>query len=151
MADWSPYEERGARPNGGAKGPWFFALIALGVLAALATWQLTRRGEALHDPDAAPRPITPRGDLTASEQTTIEIFKAASPSVVHITNYKVGRRQFRTNPMAIEQGTGTGFVWDARGYIVTNYHVVAGGQRWRVTLHGCSIRIFQPVGKDHFK
>ena len=32
------------------------------------------------------------------------------------------------------RGSGTGFVWDAEGHVVTNYHVVEGGDHWKVTL-----------------
>jgi len=142
MADWTPHYRR-SRPR-----IWLYpGLLTLCVLAGVLIWQRFAGPRTLHDPSAAPRAVTPRGNLSVAEKTTIEIFKAASPSVVHITNYEViGRRRFRTNPMEIEKGTGTGFIWDSRGYIVTNYHVVAGGQRWRVTLHDNTVLEARAVG-----
>jgi S1-C subfamily serine protease len=82
---------------------------------------------------AAPRVITPRGDLADSEKSTIEIFEAASPSVVHITSLAV-RRDLNFNVLRLPEGTGTGFVWDDQGHIVTNYHVIRAGNAARVTL-----------------
>ncbi len=68
--------------------------------------------------------VTPRGNLADDEQTTIALFKAASPSVVHITTHSVERDFFSLNLYKIPRGSGTGFVWDQAGHIVTNYHVI---------------------------
>ncbi|CAK0770522.1 2-alkenal reductase [uncultured Gammaproteobacteria bacterium] len=74
-----------------------------------------------------PRPITPRGSLADFERHTVELFAQAAPSVVYIfTESGVGER--RTG------GTGSGFIWDGAGHIVTNYHVVEGAQRVAVRL-----------------
>lgn len=62
--------------------------------------------------------------LQADEQRTIAIFKAASPSVVHITTHRVARDFFSLDVYKIPRGSGTGFVWDDKGHIVTNYHVI---------------------------
>lgn len=74
-------------------------------------------------PVTAP-PVTPRGDLAEDEKATRELFKAASPSVVHITTHRVQRDFFSLDVYKIPRGSGTGFVWDANGHIVTNYHVI---------------------------
>jgi S1-C subfamily serine protease len=81
---------------------------------------------------AQPRPVTPAGDLGADEKATIELFKTASPSVVHVTNVAERRTSLRLNPQLVERGTGSGFVWDTDGHIVTNYHVVEGANLARV-------------------
>ncbi len=101
-----------------------FMLIGGGVLAGfvVSTWGNTPPGR---DPSAAPRPITPRGDLPEGEQATIELFHRCSQSVVYITAISVRRDRFNFNPIEIPAGTGSGFVWDEQGHIVTNYHVVA--------------------------
>jgi S1-C subfamily serine protease len=71
-----------------------------------------------------PRAITPRGDLAADEKAQIALFKANSPSVVYITTLRQAR-DFRTlTPLEIPEGTGSGFVWDDAGDIVTNFHVI---------------------------
>jgi S1-C subfamily serine protease len=85
---------------------------------------------ALFDPSAGPREITPRGDLAEDEKSTIAIFKADNASVVHITTSALGE-DFRMNPVEIPQGSGSGFIWDNQGYIVTNYHVVRGARPQR--------------------
>jgi S1-C subfamily serine protease len=86
------------------------------------------------DPTAAPRVITPRGSLADDEKTTIELFKTASPSVVHVTSLAASRDRFSLNVQEIPRGTGSGFVWDEKGRIITNYHVIKGSSSIRVTL-----------------
>jgi S1-C subfamily serine protease len=84
--------------------------------------------------EATPRAVTPRGPLAADEQAQIELFRRVSPSVVHITTLAAQRDLFSMNVQQVPRGTGTGFVWDERGHIVTNYHVIAGGTSASVTL-----------------
>ena len=86
-------------------------------------------------PPAEPRAITPRGDLAADEQTTIELFESVSPSVVYITSITVQRSLFNFRAMEVPKGTGSGFLWDDQGTVVTNYHVIEGAQRAHVTLY----------------
>ncbi len=89
----------------------------------------------LFNADAESLPITPRGDLAADEQTTIEIFNDASRAVVHImTTQKVNQSNLNILESSKDLGSGTGFIWDKNGYIVTNYHVILGADRFRVTL-----------------
>ena len=88
----------------------------------------------LLDPDAVPRPITARGNLAADEHNTIDVFKKAAPSVVYITSIAVRRNLFNLNVYEIPRGTGSGFVWDKQGRIVTNYHVISDANRLEVTL-----------------
>ena len=75
-----------------------------------------------------------RGPLITEELNNIAVFKTASPSVVNITTLAVARDQFSMNAQQVPRGTGTGFVWDERGYIVTNFHVVQDASGARVTL-----------------
>jgi S1-C subfamily serine protease len=98
-------------------------LFLLGVIALLLFRYRSGVWMDLNDPQAVARAVTPRGELSSAEKSQIAIFEQASPSVVHITS--IGARG---------TGTGTGFIWDRNGYIVTNYHVVAGASRWHVTL-----------------
>ena len=84
--------------------------------------------------DAAPRSVASRGPLSPDEQNNISVFKAASPSVVNITALTVERDFFSLNVQQVPRGTGTGFVWDERGHIVTNFHVIQGASAARVTL-----------------
>jgi S1-C subfamily serine protease len=75
-----------------------------------------------------------RSDLQADEKATIALFKQASPAVVNISNLAVRRNRVSLNESETLRGTGSGFVWDADGHVVTNFHVIAGGNRFRVTL-----------------
>ena len=75
---------------------------------------------------------------TEDETNNIEIFKNASPSVVFVTNSALYRTsRFNTNVQEVPQGSGTGFVWDKTGLIVTNAHVIEGANprhehEWKV-------------------
>ena len=84
--------------------------------------------------EAQPRAVTPRGPLAADELAHIELFRKASPSVVHITSLGAQRDVFSMNVQQVPRGTGTGFVWDASGHIVTNFHVIQGANGAKVTL-----------------
>jgi S1-C subfamily serine protease len=83
---------------------------------------------------AQPRTISPRGALAADELANIDLFRRLSPSVVHITSLGVQRDIFSMNVQQVPRGTGTGFVWDEQGHIVTNYHVIQAANAARVTL-----------------
>ena len=73
--------------------------------------------------------------LSRSEQNIINRFQIASPSVVHITSMSLLRGRFRLSMYEREEGTGSGFVWDKQGHIVTNYHVIKQGNLAQVALH----------------
>jgi len=93
-------------------------------------------GEPQAVPPAAnrPRPVASRAPLTPEERSVTSLFERTSPSVVYITSLAVRRDFFRLNVMEIPRGTGSGFVWDEHGHIVTNFHVVQGGDAFQVTL-----------------
>jgi S1-C subfamily serine protease len=89
---------------------------------------------ALNDPRAASRPVSPRGDLSPGEKSIIGLFRQASPAVVHITAISVQRDLFTLNLYQIPEGTGSGFVWDNNGNIITNFHVIQNADVAQVTL-----------------
>jgi len=109
--------------------------IYLIVIACIIGWLAiqTLQPQRL-DPNAVPRTVDARGDLASDEQNTIEIFRNAAPSVVYITSIAVRRDFFSLNAYEIPQGTGSGFIWDKQGRIVTNYHVISDASRLEVTL-----------------
>ena len=110
-------------------------LWALGLLLLALAWLAVDRFDGYrYDPDAVPRAITPRGNLAQDEQTTIELFRNASPSVVYITTVALRTDRYSLNMLEIPQGTGSGFVWDDEGHIITNFHVIQGASAARVTL-----------------
>jgi S1-C subfamily serine protease len=81
-----------------------------------------------------PRPVAPRNALTSEENSTIEIFRKASPAVVYITTIERVINLWTLNVREVPSGTGSGFIWDDQGHIVTNYHVVAGARGAQVRL-----------------
>jgi len=114
--------------------------FAFAALIALCALPVTARS------DAAPRAVAPRGALAADELANIELFRKTSPSVVHITTLAAQRDLFSLNVQQVPRGTGTGFVWDDQGHIVTNFHVIQGGSAARVTLSDQSTHEAELVG-----
>ena len=104
--------------------------LGLAVLATIAIpvlWLLSNS----HVSAAAPDYLT---FATEDEANSTEIFRKASPAVVFVTNKALRRSFFSPNIQEIPRGSGTGFVWDESGLIVTNFHVIAGAHRLTVTL-----------------
>jgi len=113
--------------------------------------------------DAAPRPVTPRDALTAEERSNIEVFEAWKGSVVFIATSNRVVDFWTRDVMSVPSGTGSGFVWDDQGHIVTNVHVIADaaeatvkladGRNYPATLVGASpahdiaVLKISPVGK----
>ncbi len=107
---------------------WVLVLVLLAVLLRpwWTAWLIHMRAE--------PRTVTPRGDLAAEEQTTIAIFRQASPAVVYITTLRRVVDPWTQDVLRVPSGTGSGVVWDEAGHIVTNYHVVKNARGARVRL-----------------
>ena len=126
--------------------PWLVALLLVAVTAVMfrnaggLSWNWWA-------PSAEPRAIQPRGDLAEDEKSTIAVFREASPSVVHITSIAV-RRDFSLNLSQIPEGTGSGFLWDEYGHVVTNFHVIESGNSAVVTLHDGSAWQARLVGVE---
>jgi S1-C subfamily serine protease len=131
MADH--YYERPSSSNGAViLSGWL--LLALAAIIVAGVWWFRQPGDSGLNSNAESRPVAARGSLTEEEKTNIEIYQTASPSVVHVTNLTEQRGQFNLNVQRIPVGTGSGFVWDTDGHIVTNAHVVQGADVARVTL-----------------
>jgi S1-C subfamily serine protease len=112
-------------------------LLLLVLLAGgLAGWMISRAvwNHEARTVGAEARPVTPRGELSPQEQTVIQIFKQTNPSVVFINT--VGQRTdlFTGDVTNVPIGTGSGFIWDKAGHIVTNFHVVNNSSGAQVTL-----------------
>jgi S1-C subfamily serine protease len=73
---------------------------------------------------AQPRPVTPRGELFADEKANIRLFENSRNSVVYITTRAQVQDFWSRDIMSVPRGTGSGFIWDEYGHIVTNYHVI---------------------------
>jgi 2-alkenal reductase len=110
------------------------AVLAL-VACTLLTAERFARGWLLAATE--PRPVTVRADLAPAERLTSEVFQAAAPSVVSIYAARPGRRLDADG----NAGTGSGFIWDRAGHVVTNDHVIDEASEIGVVLDdGRSIR-----------
>jgi S1-C subfamily serine protease len=127
-------------------------MVGVWAVVFLLVWTVVRPDQpgAVLNPQAEPRPVQSRGDLAPDEQATIDVFRDASPSVVYITGIALEYRRslFSLNLFEIPQGTGSGFIWNDRGYVVTNYHVIAGANSVEVTLADHSVWEAEFVGGE---
>ncbi|KAF5479592.1 hypothetical protein F2P56_000401 [Juglans regia] len=93
---------------------------------------------------------TPR-KLQSDELATVRLFQENTPSVVYITNLAVRQDAFTLDVLEVPQGSGSGFVWDKNGHIVTNYHVIRGASDLKVTLADQTTYDAKVVGFDQDK
>lgn len=103
------------------------------LLFALMSFPLGGTNAASADDGKLETRALPPG-LLESERNTIDIFRAAAGSVVFVTNNALRRDFFSMNVTKVPQGTGSGFLWDRFGHVVTNYHVIEGGSSFSITL-----------------
>ncbi len=111
-----------------------FLWLLLGILLLWVAQPVWAPWVTHEKPVVEPRAVVARGDLAADEQSTISIFEKNSPSVVYITTVERVRNLWTRNVQEIPSGTGSGFVWDQAGHIVTNNHVVEGHKTAKVRL-----------------
>jgi S1-C subfamily serine protease len=135
----SPYSKPRRTIN---PGLWLGPLLLGIVIGALLFRYILNRGT----PAVDARPVVPAGTLAADEQSTIDLFKKISPSVVYITTLTQRMNLWTRNVTEVPQGTGSGFIWDDAGHIVTNYHVVKGASAAKVTLSDHSTYDAELVG-----
>jgi S1-C subfamily serine protease len=115
-----------------------FAMVMIGVLIGAFVY---RNVFDRAQPTLEPRAITARGDFADNEKHTIELFRENRESVVHITTLRQAM-DFRTRSVLdVPAGTGSGFVWDKAGHIVTNFHVVQNAR-------GASVRLWDNTTYD---
>src|SRR5215207_7544509 len=133
-----------------------FALLALVVLFAgyVAEPYVTRFFLVAE----TPRPVVARGDLAEAERSTVELFQRVSPSVVHVFARPSGRELMAQGPMDDGEGgqggqggqggvqSGSGFIWDGAGHVVTNNHVVQGAGAVAIRLNSGDIVSAEVVG-----
>ena len=125
---------------------FWMVLLGLGFFGGIA-WKATETQEnttaeqtdsteklAVSQPVRSASATSLRDDLNREETATINLFERAAPTVVFITTSNVRRNYWTRDLTEIPRGTGSGFVWDDDGHVVTNYHVVKGADRAQVTM-----------------
>jgi S1-C subfamily serine protease len=106
-------------------------------------------GSYYSGPEVQPRQVaTPAFNLGLDEQTTISVFENASRSVVFIANTAIRRGPWSLNVFEVPQGSGSGFIWNNHGHIVTNFHVIYGADTITVTLADRTEHRARVVGLD---
>ncbi len=98
--------------------------------------------------DSNNRNIAPVKVVSSIEELTINLFENAAPSVAYITTKGVKRDYWSRTAYEVESGSGSGFVWDTQGHIVTNYHVVKEGEIYEVTLGDQSVWDAKLIGYE---
>ncbi|HLO55736.1 MAG TPA: trypsin-like peptidase domain-containing protein [Saprospiraceae bacterium] len=98
--------------------------------------------------DGHRRDVSPMQYLTSSEQATIDLFEKSAPSVCFITTINSREDQWTRNVTEVPRGTGSGFIWDENGHIITNFHVIEGGNKFKVTLSDGSSWVAVVVGVE---
>ena len=128
----------------------FTTFAILGIIAAAGLYFGTQLVQTYLLTGDKPRIITARGDLAGFEKTTISVFRNAAPSVVYIYTRAQGSGFFGEDRRT-RSGTGSGFVWDRAGHVITNHHVIKNAQQLFVRLDKGEIQRATLVGAspDH--
>jgi S1-C subfamily serine protease len=135
-------------------GRWSYIVNAVAALAVVAALSLLGCGVAAQAESSAvatPTAVAPfsAGDaqiVAAMEATNEWVYQQVSPSVVHITSQVISLGYF--GGAYPSEGTGSGFIYDRLGHIVTNYHVVEGASSIEVTLLDHTVATATVVGVD---
>jgi S1-C subfamily serine protease len=146
--------EQNFRPTqaAGPRGQGHRLTIILLVLVCLVlAFQVRHWFSSPSNRNSTARAVTPRGDLAQDEKATIELFEQVSPAVVFITSLTIQQAPFSLNALQSPKGSGSGFIWDENGYVVTNYHVIEGAQGADVTLSDQSTWKADLVGVEEDK
>jgi len=115
-------------------------LLGIGVFALVALWRMWPGSGGWgtwsdgRDENATPRAVIARGELAADEKSTIELFEQSRASVVFITTRQRVQDYWTRNVFSVPAGTGSGFIWDDAGHVVTNFHVIQGASEATVRL-----------------
>jgi S1-C subfamily serine protease len=126
----------------------FWITLAAALLTLLWRGMPALEGWFAGNPDAGPRTVIARGELAGDEKANIELFEKSRGSVVYITTKAEVRDFWTRNVFSVPRGTGSGFIWDDAGHVITNYHVIenaseamvklADGRDYKATLVGAS-------------
>ncbi|MCY2972514.1 MAG: trypsin-like peptidase domain-containing protein, partial [Planctomycetota bacterium] len=92
------------------------------------------------------RPIVARGNLAEDEKSTIELYNQSRQGVVNITTLANRKTGINLNIQQMPEGTGSGFVWDDAGHIVTNFHVIQNADAAQITFADQSVFQARLVG-----
>ena len=118
------------------------------VIADTSLWDRQIKNHMIHDKFLTEVKDQISGNFTKEELATINVFERARRSVVYITNTAIRRDFWSLNTFEVPQGSGSGFIWDNTGHIVTNYHVVYGADSIQVVFDDQSAHDAKVIGVD---
>lgn len=128
--------------------------VAIGVILGLVfggvilrEWKITKKGGST-DFESSSTVSADELNLLPEEKNTIRVFEEVADSVVFITSLARQRDFFTLDVTEIPQGSGSGFIWDSKGNVVTNYHVIANASSLNVTLSDGSSFPAKVVGSE---
>ncbi|HEY8078161.1 MAG TPA: trypsin-like peptidase domain-containing protein [Labilithrix sp.] len=114
--------------------PWSIVIVTLLVTCRP---KAQPRDAAVQTPSAVPSAtVTPpsAGARTEEERNTISVFRVAAPATVYVTQTRIVEDIWEGTAQEVPAGSGSGFVWDEQGHVVTNFHVVEGARSITVTF-----------------
>ena len=136
--------------RGNVQVRWFWIVVAILVMLGGAGWVLRDTAALASEAATVSAPVATAFDEQEAandlEAQIIDIYEQASQAVVNITNRSYV--YYRFMGAVPEEGTGSGFVYDTEGHIVTNYHVIENAQELLVTLVNGQMYEAQVVGSD---
>lgn len=98
--------------------------------------------------ETQPRSVAPAPELSLEEHSTIAVFERSARSVVFIANTGIRRALFSLNLFEVSQGSGSGFVWDKAGHVVTNSHVAYGADQINIIMADRTDHKAKVIGVD---
>lgn len=127
--------------------------VSIGILSTAPSLHAAEWGKPLgpayEGPEVRPRPVAPAPtELGADERATMAVFEKVSRSVVFISNTAIQRDFWSLDIMEVPRGSGSGFIWNKQGHIVTNFHVIYGANSIKVTLGDRSEYKAAVIGAD---
>ncbi len=131
-----------------------FGIVISGILVLIAGVLFGLSYQNIHPSSEVERQESPAlqqveytpEDLQENEKAIIALFNQSVPSVTYITTSTLEKNYWNRNVSEIPRGSGSGFIWDEQGHIVTNFHVIQGADKATVTLHNQSTYDAIPVG-----
>jgi S1-C subfamily serine protease len=111
-------------------------------------------GQPAPSSQAAPPPPAPSleplaaGARIEDERNTIAVFRKVAPTTVFVTQKRVVVDYFGGRATEVDAGSGSGFLWDRQGHVVTNFHVVQEAKSLTVTLHNQKVYPARLVGVE---
>jgi S1-C subfamily serine protease len=129
-----------------------FLLAAAGITVGMPSLSSVAAPVITATPSTSVVVVTPTPGASASEgiddldARRVAVYERVAPAVVNVTTQMLRSTFYRG--VTPEEGSGSGFLWDTEGHIVTNNHVIQGAQRIEVSFGGDTTLPATVVGAD---